>query len=59
MRIQKDMDNFGTNFMKPWDTYLDPATNTILQDNLLLLASGDMDAETFIQLVDQSIAENT
>ena len=58
-RIAEDMGNYGTAFMKPWDTYLDPATNTILQDNLLLLASGDMDAETFIQLVDQSIAENT
>ena len=57
MRIQKDMDNFGTNFMKPWDTYLDPSTNTIIQDNILLLASGDMDAETFIQLIDDSIQD--
>ena len=57
MRIQKDMDNFGTDFMKPWDTYLDPSTNTIIQDNILLLASGDMDAETFIQLIDDSIQD--
>jgi raffinose/stachyose/melibiose transport system substrate-binding protein len=58
-KINADMNDFGYYFMKPWDTYLDSATNTILQDNLLLLASGDMDAETFISLVDNSIAQNT
>jgi raffinose/stachyose/melibiose transport system substrate-binding protein len=52
------MDNFGYYFMKPWDTYLDPATNTVLGDNLLLLASGDMNAKTFITLVDTSVREN-
>ncbi len=56
-RIAADMDAFGTNFMKPWDTYLDPSTNTIIQDNILLLASGDMDAETFINLIDTSIQD--
>lgn len=54
-RIAKDMANFGYNFMKPWDTYLDPATNTIMGDNILLLASGDMDADTFIRLIDNSL----
>ena len=44
--------------MKPWDTYLDSATNTIMQDNILLLASGDMSAEDFISLIDSSIAAN-
>jgi raffinose/stachyose/melibiose transport system substrate-binding protein len=54
-RIAADMANFGTNFMKPWDTYLDPATNTVMGDNILLLASGDMNAETFITLIDKSL----
>jgi raffinose/stachyose/melibiose transport system substrate-binding protein len=57
-KIKRDMDNFGYYFMKPWDTYLDPATNTVLGDNLLLLASGDMNAKTFITLVDTSVREN-
>lgn len=57
-RIAKDMDDFGTNFLKPWDCYLDSATNTVLQDNLLLLASGDMSADQFIALVDNSIKNN-
>ena len=52
------MNNFGYNFMKPWDTYLDSATNTVLGDNLLLLASGDMSADQFIALVDKSIKDN-
>ena len=58
-RIASDMDNFGSAFMKPWDTYLDSATNTIIQDNVLLLASGDMSADEFIALIDNSIAANT
>lgn len=57
-RIAADMDAYGYHFMKPWDTYLDAATNTIFGDNLLLLASGDMSAEEFINLVDKSIQEN-
>ena len=57
-KIAEDMNNFGYNFMKPWDTYLDSATNTVLGDNLLLLASGDMSADQFIALVDKSIKDN-
>lgn len=56
-RIASDMNDFGYNFMKPWDTYLDSATNTVMGDNLLLLASGDMTADQFIALVDKSIRE--
>ena len=37
LRIQEDMQNTGENFLKPWDTYLDADTNTVMQDNLLLL----------------------
>ncbi len=59
LRIQEDMNNTGDNFLKPWDTYLNSDTNTVMQDNMLLLASGDMSAEDFIKLVDDSIAANT
>lgn len=57
-RIAADMNWTGENFLKPWDTYLDANTNSVMGDNVLLLASGDMDAETFIQLIDESIASN-
>lgn len=57
-RIIEDMDNTGENFLKPWDTYLDADTNTVMQDNMLLLASGDMSKEDFIKLIDETIATN-
>lgn len=58
MKIQDDMQKTGENFLKPWDTYLDSDTNTVMQDNLLLLASGDMKADEFCKMVDDSIAAN-
>lgn len=58
LRIRDDMDKTGENFLKPWDTYLDADTNTVMQDNMLLLASGDMSAEDFIKIVDDAIASN-
>lgn len=59
LRIQEDMNNTGEHFLKPWDTYLDSDSNTVMQDNMLLLASGDMTAEDFIKIVDDAIAANT
>jgi raffinose/stachyose/melibiose transport system substrate-binding protein len=59
LRIQDDMNNTGANFLKPWDTYLDSDSNAVMQDNMLLLASGDMNAEDFIKIVDDTIAANT
>ena len=47
LRIQEDMQSTGEHFLKPWDTYLDSDTNTIMQDNLLLLASGDLTVDEF------------
>ena len=52
------MQSTGEHFLKPWDTYLDSDTNTIMQDNLLLLASGDLTVDEFCKLVDDSIAAN-
>lgn len=58
LRIREDMEGTGEHFLKPWDTYLDADTNTTMQDNMLLLASGDMSADEFVKLVDDSIAAN-
>ena len=58
LRIRDDMENTGENFLKPWDTYLDSDTNTVMQDNLLLLASGDMSVDDFCTMIDDSIAQN-
>ncbi len=59
LKIQEDMQATGENFLKPWDTYLDSNTNTVMQDNLLLLASGDLSVDEFCVLVDNSIGEYT
>jgi len=59
LRIQNDMNHTGENFLKPWDTYLDADSNTIMQDNMLLLASGDMSVEAFCKLVDDAIRANS
>ena len=58
MKIRGDMEKTGEHFLKPWDTYLDADTNTTMQDNLLLLASGDMSVDDFCKLIDDSIAMN-
>jgi len=58
LRIREDMEGTGEHFLKPWDTYLDADTNTIMQDNMLLLAGGDMSADEFVKLVDEAIAAN-
>ncbi len=58
LRIREDMDNTGDQFMKPWDTYLDSSTNTIVQDNLLLVGSGDMEIKDFVKMIDDSIKVN-
>lgn len=57
-RIKNDMDNTGTKFLKPWDTYLDADTNTVMGDNMLLLAMGEMSPEKFAQLIDDTIKVN-
>ena len=58
LRIRKDMDNTGEQFMKPWDTYLDSSTTTIGQDNVLLVGSGDMKIQDFVKMIDDSIKVN-
>ncbi|CAG7588204.1 ABC transporter substrate-binding protein [Rhodococcus opacus] len=51
-------DDLGTNLAVPWDTQLDPTSNTRLQQELVLLMQGNSTAENFIDRVDSTIAEN-
>lgn len=39
LRIQEDMQSTGENFLKPWDTYLDSDTNTIIRSEKRVLFS--------------------
>ena len=43
----------------PWDTQLDPATNTRLQQELTLLVQGDITPDEFIETMDATLAENS
>jgi raffinose/stachyose/melibiose transport system substrate-binding protein len=42
----------------PWDTQLDPATNTRLQQELTLLVQGDITPDEFIKTMDAALTEN-
>lgn len=57
LRVREDMGSVGEHFLKPWDCYLDTNTCTVVNDNALLLATGDIDADTFIGLVDAALEE--
>lgn len=51
-------ENVGTEIAVPWDTQLDPATNTRLQQELTLLVQGDITPDEFITTMDATLAEN-
>ena len=57
LRVREDMGTVGEHFLKPWDCYLDSNTCTVVNDNALLLATGDIDADTFIEMVDTALEE--
>lgn len=48
----------GPAIAMPWDTQLDPATNTRLQQELTLLVQGDITPDEFIETMDATLAEN-
>ena len=48
----------GPAIAMPWDTQLDPATNTRLQQELTLLVQGDITPDEFITTMDAALAEN-
>lgn len=51
-------DGVGSVIAMPWDTQLDPATNTRLQQELTLLVQGDITPEQFIETMDATLAEH-
>jgi raffinose/stachyose/melibiose transport system substrate-binding protein len=51
-------ESVGTEIAVPWDTQLDPSTNTRLQQELTLLVQGDITPAEFVATMDASLAEN-
>ena len=48
----------GEETIMPWDTQLDAATNTRLQQELTLLVQGDITPDEFVETMDATLAEN-
>jgi len=57
-RAIEQADGVGPRIAMPWDTQLDPATNTRLQQELTLLVQGDITPDDFIATMDATLAEN-
>ncbi|MCP2031112.1 raffinose/stachyose/melibiose transport system substrate-binding protein [Okibacterium sp. HSC-33S16] len=57
-RAVEQADEVGEAIAMPWDTQLDPATNTRLQQELTLLVQGDITPDEFIETMDASLKEN-
>lgn len=53
-----EAEDLGTALAMPWDTQLDPTSNTRLQQELELLVQGNITAEEFIETVDATIADS-
>lgn len=51
-------DEVGELSAMPWDTQLDPTSNSRLQQELTLLVQGDITPEEFIATMDQTIQQN-
>lgn len=58
-RAVAQAEEVGTAIAMPWDTQLDPATNTRLQQELTLLVQGDITPDEFIETMDAALAENS
>ena len=58
-RAIEQADEVGTQIAMPWDTQLDPATNTRLQQELTLLVQGDITPDEFVETMDASLEENS
>lgn len=52
------VDGVGPTAAMPWDTKLDPDTNTRLQQELTLLLQGNITPEEFTSTMNSAIAEN-
>ncbi len=57
-RALSEVDNLGGEIAFPWDTQLDPSTNTRLQQELTLLVQGEISPEEFTSTIDDAISQN-
>ena len=57
-RALAEQKNLGTKVAFPWDTQLDPTTNTRLQQELVLLAQNQVSPQAFTTTIDGTIAVN-
>lgn len=58
-RAVEQASGVGPKIAMPWDTQLDPASNTRLQQELTLLVQGDVTPEAFVKTMDATLRENT
>jgi len=57
-RAVAQAETVGTKLAMPWDTQLDPTTNTKLQQDLVLLVQGNVTADAFLSTMDQALSQN-
>jgi len=57
-KLAAEVDAIGAKTAVPWDTKLDPTSNTRLQQELTKLAQGQETPQAFAATVDNTIAEN-
>lgn len=57
-RAVAEADAVGDVSAMPWDTQLDPTSNSRLQQELTLLVQGDITADEFVTTMDATIAEH-
>ncbi|MGW9111880.1 ABC transporter substrate-binding protein [Microbacterium sp. NPDC055683] len=58
-RAVEQTNDVGEAIAMPWDTQLDPATNTRLQQELTLLVQGEITPDEFIETMDKALVENS
>jgi raffinose/stachyose/melibiose transport system substrate-binding protein len=51
-------DDLGSNLAMPWDTQLDPTSNSRLQQELVLLLQGNATPQEFTETVDSTVEQN-
>lgn len=57
-RALEQAEHLGKATLMPWDTKLDPTTNTRLQQELVLLVQGDTTPDEFISTMDATLTSN-
>jgi raffinose/stachyose/melibiose transport system substrate-binding protein len=57
-RALAESNKLGSKVAFPWDTQLDPTTNTRLQQDLVLLAQNQVTPQAFTKTIDDTIAVN-